>query len=213
MAPRTKPIYHGSRSSVIIRTAIALMEKNGLTSLTFSDMSDELGVSVDDIQDQFPDLPALYQAIAEQAIAVISFNGVSGAGALQSDDPISQLEAYARAYIEFAALHPVEFKVVSSRRLFHYEQSDYIRRSGEGIRVMVQRQLRRAQDSGIIDPKIDIDLLMLSGRAFAYGLARLIIDQQFEEWNADVDPLAASTAALHEFANRILRSGPAVAAA
>ncbi len=213
MAPRTKPVYHGSRSSLIIRAAIGLMEKNGLTGLKLSDVADELGVSVEDIQDLFPDLPALYLAIAEQAVAVISYNGVSGVGALRSDDPIAQLEAYAQAYIEFAARHPVEFKVVSSRRLFEYEQSEYIRRSGEGIRVMVLRQLRRAQDSGLIDPEIDIDLLMLSGRAFAYGLARLIIDQQFDEWNEDLDPLSASTAALHEFANRVLRTGPATVAA
>ena len=68
------------------------------------------------------------------------------------------------------------------------------------------------QRDGRLRPGTDPETLMLSLRAFTYGVARMWIDGHFREWRVEKPAPEAASAALDQFIGMIAAEGTVSAA-
>ena len=114
-------------------------------------------------------------------------------------DPIAALRAIGHGYLTWAIANPTHFQIISSRSLIDFHGSQRLVEENEAIRLIMVDLVDRAQAEGRLRSGIDPETLMLSLRAFTYGVARMWIDGHFTEWRVGRPAPEAMSAALDQF--------------
>jgi AcrR family transcriptional regulator len=203
-APSSHPSYHhGNLVEALIAATIDLIEERGVEHVSVREAAKRAGVSPGAPFRHFSTKAALMTAVAEQAMARLTEAVLAGIEATRDEGPMVRFEAIGRAYLKWACANPTHFQIISSRQLIDFHKSERLVRANNDIRALMQELLAEATEKGLLPPGTDHELLLLSARAFVYGLARMFVDGHFPEWHETETPEAAMQQALVLFMRRI----------
>jgi AcrR family transcriptional regulator len=116
--PASKPpgrYHHGELRRALLDTALAVIEREGVSALSLRDLARRLGVSHAAPAHHFPDRAALLVEIAREGFERFGVALVAAADRAPDDD--ARLAAIGRAYVAFALAHPATFRVMFGREL------------------------------------------------------------------------------------------------
>ncbi|MDB6178866.1 WHG domain-containing protein [Paracoccus sp. Z330] len=188
-----------------IVTMLDMLEASQTAVPDIDSLATQLEVSEDDLRRIFPDRHAVIIAAAEQAMVRLMDACVKAVVRVDPQDSVAQFMALGEAYIEWADAHPSQFRLLSDDRLLNPLQIPSLRRYATSLDELMARMLERARDAGHLAADENIPLMVLSSRSFAYGLARMVVDQRMCEWYPDTPQIEAAKIALHDFVRRIAR--------
>lgn len=196
----TKRYHHGDLAPVLIATAVALIEERGVEHLSLREVAKRAGVSPAAPFRHFPTKAALLAAVAANAMQRL-VDAVIQAQARAATQPLAQLEGIGLGYLAWVQAHPTHFEVLSMRHVV--ELDDTQQSLNDDIRRRMVDLLTQAKDAGDVAADADIDTIVLSCRAFVYGLGRMWTDGHFPEWQKDGDPEVWTRRALSDFIVRL----------
>ena len=115
MPDRQRPYHHGDLRTALLAAAIREIESVGVEHLSLRSLATEVGVSPSAAYHHFADKDALIAAVAMQGFVMLERSVTEAAASLPATaDPAARLGAAARAYIDFALVHPHLFRVAFS---------------------------------------------------------------------------------------------------
>ncbi|MEO4002046.1 TetR/AcrR family transcriptional regulator [Mesorhizobium sp. CAU 1732] len=204
-AGKTKPYHHGNLFEELLRVAIEIIEEKGADHLSMREVARRAGVSPGAPFQHFQSKGTLLTAVAEQAMQRLT-NSVSDAEAAAGDaTPLRRLEAIGQGYLRWAMSNPTHFEVISSRKLIDFAASETLRAQNETIRRTMVDLVTRAKVEGSLAPDSDVNQVVLAARAYVYGLARMVVDGHFPEWQVTEQADATVLGALHMFMTSLSR--------
>lgn len=169
------------------------------------DLAAAVDVEPTELRKIFPDENAVIIAAAEQAMVRLLDNCIKAVVKVDPQDSVAQFLALGEAYVEWADKHRAQFRLLSDDRILNLLEVPQLRRYAVSLDELMARMLERARDAGHLAPDENIPLMVLSSRTFAYGLARMVVDQRIGEWYPDTPQVEAAKYALHDFVKRIAR--------
>lgn len=198
-----KSYHHGHLAEALIAATVGIIEERGIEYVSVREAAKRAGVSPGAPFRHFRSKAALLTAVAEQAMDRLTA-AVTTAQAQAVDNPMAAFEAIGQGYLQWALANPTHFQIISSRTLIDFHASDSLREQNEAIRQRMVMLLEQARQQGYLPGETDVDLAVLSSRAFVYGLARMAIDGHFPEWHQSTPPQQAVHDALRIFMRRMI---------
>ena len=195
----------GIHGQAVVAT-IEIMIDLGKRDPDLETVSDRIGVPVADLNRIFPDDHSLLIAVAEQALVRLMDSCTKAIVKIDPDDAVAQFLALGNAYIHWASDHRVQFQLITSHPSLNAMQVPQLRRYLDSVIDLMTRMLERARDAGRLRENEDVAMIVLSARAFAYGLARMVVDGRMNELLPSRPPLEAADVAMADFVRRIARA-------
>ena len=180
MTSRPSTYHHGKLRQALVDMAVTVAEETGKDIISVREVARRLGVSSGAPFRHFPNRESLMTAVAEEATVRLRMR-------VERDlldapaDPIARLKTLGKTFIQWALHNPTQFKLVSSRRLFDFNQSDSLPVHFNAVRHITMTLVEQAQQAGAL-PKGPLPEFALALRALAYGLARMQVDGQLPQW-------------------------------
>jgi AcrR family transcriptional regulator len=180
---RTRPpsYHHGNLRQALMDEAVAMSHEYGHEAWSLRELARRLGVSSGAPFRHFADRAALMAAIAEEATLKLRLRVARDqhrAGA----QPAARLKALGHSFIDWALDQPAQFRIVSDRRLFNFDQSGSLQVHFHAVRELTMQLVKQAQACGQLPRTASTQDLALTLRATAYGLVRMHIDGQLPQW-------------------------------
>ena len=198
-APPRSGYHHGNLVAALLQATIILVEERGVDAVSVREVAKRAGVSAGAPFRHFKSKTALLTAVAEQAMARLTEAVRNELTRTGDADPIAALHAIGRGYLAWALANPTHFQIISSRSLIDFHGSQRLVDENEAVRLIMVDLVARAQAEGRLRSGIDPETLMLSLRAFTYGVARMWIDGHFPEWRVERPAPQATSNALDLF--------------
>jgi AcrR family transcriptional regulator len=168
--------HHGDLKNALIRAGIEILASEGVRGLSLRKVAKQAGVSHSAPYAHFADKQALIAAISTEGHARI-YAAISEIMTRYADDPLGQLVATARAYLDFGMSEPDHFRITFSGVV--EQERDYLalvemtRKNFKLIREIATR----CREASILGPGSD-DLLAVSLWGAVHGLVSLIQQDQ-----------------------------------
>jgi AcrR family transcriptional regulator len=197
--PARAGYHHGNLIEALLEATIALIEDKGVESLSVREVAKRAGVSPGAPFRHFASKTALLTAVAEQAMNRLTEAVSTELQKAGNADPVAALRAVGRGYLNWALANPTHFQVISSRTLIDFHESGKLVAENEAIREIMVKLIDDARERRLLRDGISAQDLILSSRAFIYGVARMWIDGHFPEWRVARPPEEAMSAALDMF--------------
>jgi AcrR family transcriptional regulator len=201
-----RPYHHGNLVEALLAAAVEIIEKQGVERLSVREVAKQVGVSPGAPFQHFASKEALLTAVAEQAMTRLTEAALKAEAAVEGDDYLAKVEAIGLGYLDWALANPTHFEVISSRKLIDFASSSSLQTQNEAIRERMYWLLNEAKERNELASELAIDSVVLSCRAFVYGLARMAVDGHFPEWHPAEEPAVATKRALRAFINRMRSS-------
>lgn len=184
MPTSRRPYHHGDLRQALIDAALELVEEGGIDRVSVREAGRRAGVSPAAPFRHFASKVELMTAVAEEAMRRFRAEIDSELARVADLDALSRFRALGTAYLRWAVRSPAHFEVISTRRAIDFGASEILMRTNEEIRAIMAALLREARDAGLLRVG-DTDGLVLQARALAYGLARMWVDGQFDQWGGE----------------------------
>lgn len=184
MPTSRRPYHHGDLRQALIDAALELVEEGGIDRVSVREAGRRAGVSPAAPFRHFASKVELMTAVAEEAMRRFRAEIDSELARVAELDALSRFRALGTAYLRWAVRSPAHFEVISTRRAIDFGASEILMRTNEEIRAIMAALLREARDAGLLRVG-DTDGLVLQARALAYGLARMWVDGQFDQWGGE----------------------------
>src|SRR5579862_4685142 len=187
-----KPYHHGDLRRALIDAGFQLVEEGGVEQLSMREAARRAGVSPGAPFRHFDSREALVTAVAIEAQRRFRAEIVTALRETPPGDPLARFRSFGLAYLRWAMRNPTHFEIISSGRLFDYDQSDELLRDNAELIGMTEHALKEAFAGGQLRPA-EFDHVLIAARALVYGFARMSIDGHFPRWG--VDAAASETTA------------------
>lgn len=197
--PARSTYHHGNLVSSLISAAIELIEEKGVENLSVREVAKKAGVSPAAPFRHFASKTALLTAVAEQAMTRLAEAVADALLDLEGAPPLDRLRAVGRGYLHWALANPTHFQIISSRTLIDFHDSAWLVQENEALRRQMVSLVEEAQRNGDLREGLQLEDIVLSARAFVYGIARMAIDGHFPEWKVERPPEEATNRALDAF--------------
>ncbi len=145
-------------------------------------------------------------AAIERSLTILIADCTSAVVKVDPDDPVAQFTAIGEAYLDWASRHPVQFRLMADTRRLDYRTVPQLRRYVDSLNQLMARLLLRARQQGRLHPREDVEMLVLSSRCFAMGVASMILDGRLDGRSAGADGLSAGKRLMRDFVLRMARS-------
>jgi AcrR family transcriptional regulator len=199
MSELRKPYHHRQLPEALVAAAIELIEERGVEFLSVRDVARRVGVSPAAPFRHFKSREALLTAVAVQAMLRLRASIDAALAAHAPQEPVAVLEAIGFAYLDWAANNPTHFQIISSRKLIDFDGTPALVESNTHLRQLLATHITEAKTRGQVADTLNDDILLLSMRAFAYGLARMHCDGQIPNWHGPEPPHEATLLAIRQY--------------
>lgn len=179
--------HHGDLRHALVEEALLLASEGGPDAVTVREVARRVGVSSGAPFRHFPDRTTLLTAVAEEAMKRFRAEILRALEAAGGKGPLDRLRAVGSAYLRWAVRHPTFFEVISSRRLIDFEGSAALRGDNEAVQRLMAGLIEEARLKGEVRDDADARLIVVTGRALVYGLARMKVDDHYASWGLGAD--------------------------
>lgn len=173
---QSRPYHHGNLKAAAIETALEMVEKEGLETLTLRELSARIGASRTAIYRHFENKEALMRAVVEAGFDRFDAHFITIFGRTDLD-VLQRFSLMGRAYLDFATGSPNLFRLLFGETVQQERQEvcDIENREmNTGFNALVQ-MLEAGQRQGVFKPG-DVFLMAVNVWSMIHGLAMLIID-------------------------------------
>lgn len=189
-----------------VHVTMSLIDETQSSAPKRADVAERLGVGADAITRLFPDDKTLLIAAVEQALIILIDTCTKAVVRVDPRNPMAQFIALGDAYLDWADSHRDQFRLMTDQRLLEITSIPTLRRYIDSVTDLMTRMLTRAKCEGLLHPKEDIPLLVLSSRSYAYGLARMIIEDRTRDSMLGEIPVETAKMLTRDFILRVARS-------
>ncbi|MBN9671840.1 TetR/AcrR family transcriptional regulator [Roseibium aggregatum] len=204
---RPKPYHHGNLVDELLRVTVEIIEEKGVDQLSMREVARRAGVSPGAPFQHFASKSALLTAVAEQAMQRLVDAVSEAQDEVATEAPLRRLEAIGQGYLRWALANPTHFEVISSRKLIDFASSLTLQAQNDAIRHSMVELLTLAKANGNLPSERDIQELVLACRAYVYGLARMVVDDHFREWQITGEAETVVLRSLNGFITSLSRTG------
>jgi AcrR family transcriptional regulator len=184
--------FDGDLRRALVDAAAATLDEVGADNLSLRVVARRIGVSHAAPAHHFGDKAGLLTAVATEGFLMF-IEHLGRALAAGSERPVDQLPALARAYAEFAELHPGHFEVMFRPGLTYTDDPDYANASTVAFEAL-RDHIERCQRTGW-RRDANTRALAAAGWALAHGIAVLRIQGSLARHYPDSSLDAAATIA------------------
>lgn len=170
-----------------------------------SQVEERLQVPEGSLAELFVDDRQLLVAMAERAIALLYDQCVRTVVKVDDRDPVSQFQALADAYIEWAYRFPREFRIIGSMPASQFEKNGQLMRFEQALHELMLRMLVRAREQGVLDSDENLPMMVAMAHTYAYGIASKMLLGDLARWVPGLDDLSAAREALYAFTRKLFR--------
>lgn len=173
--PPIKNYHHGNLRAELLETAEQQLQAVGVEALSLRALARAIGVSQTAPYRHFTDKNELLAALATSGYRELLAALKQAGRTIGDDDPSGQLTAFAHTYVNYAAGHPDQFKLMFGPALQPAEQYPELREASRATYNLVQQMLHRGIANGQFKEQ-DIAYLANAAWAGIHGLATLKVD-------------------------------------
>lgn len=170
-----KSYHHGNLRAELLDTAILQLREVGTEELSLRALARAIGVSQTAPYRHFSDKSELLAAMATRGYREL-LNAAHRAGARSGDNPREQLEAFAHAYVDYAAANPQLFKLMFGPSVQPAERYPELRAASRETLQLVEDILERGIARGVFRQLEDLTYMANAGWAGIHGIATLRVD-------------------------------------
>jgi AcrR family transcriptional regulator len=177
---KPKPYHHGDLRHALIQAGLELLSEGGAASLELRKVARKAGVSHAAPYRHFADKQALVAAINEEGFRLLA-ERIRTTLREAPGDSFEQLQAVARAYVQFAREHPWLMREMFSGLTIEREAFPDLSAASKDVFMTYWEVVKRGQEEGKI---IDVDPGALSGVLWSllHGVAMLTIENQIRPY-------------------------------
>lgn len=205
MSTATYPTEGLGLNERAIATMLSMLTQDRRRAPSLTALADQMQLDPAELRRLFANEEAVLAATVEQALVRLLDACVKSVVKIDPDDALGQFGVLGEAYLDWATTYREHFLLLSDSNLFDVTQHPHLARYMDSVRELMQRMLERARDAGYLPNDENIEMLVLTSRTYAYGLARMVIDDRMREWCPGQDSMTMARAALHDFLHRIAR--------
>lgn len=173
---KTSPYHHGNLKEELLQTALEMIDKEGLDTITLRELTQRLGTSRTAVYRHFASKEALILGVIEKGYEHLNllFTPIFQD---RMHSVADRFEAMGRAYLNFAIEHPNLYRLLFGENFRHEREEicDYKdENQATGLYALIGLLLE-AQEEGIIAP---VNPMVQAAMVWAsiHGLASLLID-------------------------------------
>jgi len=182
---KPKPYHHGDLRHALIQAGLEMLAEGGAAALDLRKVARKAGVSHAAPYRHFADKQALVAAINEEGFRRLA-ERIRSTLREAPDDPFEQLQAIARAYVQFAQEHPWLMREMFSGLTVEREAFSGLYTESKAVFTLYMEVVKRGQERGKI---IDVDPGALAGVVWSllHGVAMLTIENQMRPYTDGPD--------------------------
>jgi len=178
IAKKAGAYHHGNLRSVLLETAVRVIEKEGVAAVSLHALTRRAGVSSGAPYHHFASREQLLAAVAAQGFTLL-VGAMRQAVADSTEDPLAQLEGLGRAYIQFSISHRGHFRVMFRAELRAHATKEE-REIGDEAFDLLEQVIIRCQQAGCIASG-DVAPLALLAWSTVHGASDLWIEGSLSE--------------------------------
>ena len=171
------PYHHGDLRRALVEAGLALLEEDGIDSLSLRNVARKTGVSQAAPYAHFKDKHAILEAIAKEGFDLLS--DYMRRYENKAQDLPSTLTAYGVAYVSFAVDHPYLFKLMFGPELRQRESEEFIVTAAKAYEMIVDISRDLLGADGSDEDKVSLHAMF--AWSVVHGLANLIVDGKLDE--------------------------------
>lgn len=165
--------HHGDLKAALLAAAEDLLRERGLEGFTLRECARRAGVSHAAPAHHFGDLRGLFAEFAAVGFARLH-QAMQGYRAAAGPDPVAQLHAAGRAYIDFAIANPAHFRLMFRREKLD-QNNARLQSAGEGAFGELKSALALAMGQ---PADADLTAQQLAAWSTVHGYASLLLEGQ-----------------------------------
>lgn len=187
-------------------TMLKLLSVKRAQPPSMSAISEVMEISEDELRAIFPDETAVLIAAAEKALIRLMDFVTKAVVKADPNDPIAQFKAIGAGYLEWSNENHQACRLITNNAVLNALQIPELRLYLNSLNDLLMRTLTRAQATGQLSPKEDLEKMVISHRVFAHGLSRLIVDSRGPNPATGHSPLATAQERMADFIHRYVTS-------
>jgi AcrR family transcriptional regulator len=182
---KPKPYHHGDLRHALIQAGLEILSEGGAAALDLRKVARRAGVSHAAPYRHFADKQALVAAINEEGFRRLA-EQIQSTLREAPDDPFEQLQAIAKAYVQFARQQPWLMREMFSGLTIEREAFPDLQAASKAVYIFYTEVVKRGQEQGSI---IDGDPRALAGVLWSllHGVAMLTIEIQMRPYTDGPD--------------------------
>jgi AcrR family transcriptional regulator len=182
---KPKPYHHGDLRHSLIQAGLELLSEGGAAALDLRKVARKAGVSHAAPYRHFADKQALVAAINEEGFRRLA-ERIRSTLREAPDDSLEQLQAIAKAYVQFACEHPWLMREMFSGLTVEREAFPDLSAASKAVFMTYMEVVKSGQEEGKI---IEVDPGALSGVLWSllHGVAMLTIENQMRPYTDGPD--------------------------
>lgn len=186
--------FDGDLRRALLDAAVATLDEGGADNLSLREVARRAGVSHAAPAHHFGDRAGLLTVVATEGFGLFIAHLADVLG--DADDPVDALPALARAYAEFAEMHPGHFEVMFRPGLTHTDDPAYVESSTVAFEAL-RLHIERCQQAGW-HPHANSRTLTAAAWSLAHGVTVLRTQGSLARHHpgTSLDDIAAITATL-----------------
>jgi AcrR family transcriptional regulator len=184
-----KTYHHGDLRQALIKTALEMIEETGLDGLSLRKIAARIGVSHAAPEHHFPSLRHLMTAMAGEGFAIFA-RSMAEERQKAPDEPVEQMRAACRGYLNYARAHPALFRLMFTANLLDWTGHELTENGREAYRHLAEICAPAADMRGL---KTEAERAALEHLVWSqiHGQAHLMIDRKLPDPDsADCPPVA-----------------------
>ncbi|MGY0504709.1 TetR/AcrR family transcriptional regulator [Luteimonas sp. e5] len=170
--PKPQGYHHGDLRRALLIAARQMVDEGGGQALTLRGAAQRAGVSAAAPYRHFADREALLAATMSEGFDELA--RVTDAARAAAADPVDAYLAVGRAYLRFAAAHPLLYRLMFGVECNKPEYPDLLAAGQRAFGVVLQAA-RDCADAGLIGTRPP-EQVALAGWSMVHGLASLHVD-------------------------------------
>ena len=174
---RSGSYHHGDLRAALIRSAVVIVDQEGIGGLSLRKTARRAGVSHAAPAHHFRDMKGLLAAVAEEGFLKMAAMMTAAQQAVAPDDPLQRFKVLGQAYIDFALTHVAHFKV-----MFHLAVADKaaypgLHAAGQMTFDLLVTAVEACQAAGVV-AEGDARIQALFAWSTVHGLSTLAVEDQ-----------------------------------
>lgn len=191
--------------SAAIKTASRLASETGELP-RLKTVAKELGVKKDALKRVIFDRDYLLAVMADVALQRLLHTITQEMA--RHFSPVDQLEAIALAYVDWARLHPQEFRLVGEMPAHVFEAHPRLVQYEQSIHALVMKILQRAQKEGYLEQDEDLVILRAMTHTYMYGVITKTLLGDLPRWTPGSGAEDAARTAVQVFNRKLFKLPP-----
>ena len=174
MAMAKSTYHHGDLRRVLLETAAAMIDEDGVDAISMRKLAARAGVSRTAAYHYFPNKQEMLFAVAMDGFLrqIEAMDIASSEGGLRE-----QLSRFLRSYVKFSTDNPEYYELMLGGNLWRTGQATgELRKTGDKAFRNLRKQVAKWQEFGFVDPEADKLRITQVVWCSAHGISRLIID-------------------------------------